>query len=156
MKMLKISRGGELVPLWIEHTTDNEDEMLRLSHLGCKLTGEEGQATAVLGQLKYTRLDTLIVSNYKRGCRIFGKIIHSEVPVFYTTFIITSVYRNPCFKYLILYRILLIMQMGGGAFKFFRLRYYFLKVYLHDSSKIKSNKEVTNSRNIGFLTIFVL
>ncbi len=60
--MEKISRGGELVPLWIEHTTDNEDEMLRLSHLGCKLTGEEGQATAVLGQLKYTRLDTLVVS----------------------------------------------------------------------------------------------
>jgi hypothetical protein len=62
MKMLKISRGGELVPLWIEHTTDNEDEMLRLSHLGCKLTGEEGQATAVLGQLKYTRSETLNVS----------------------------------------------------------------------------------------------
>ncbi len=78
VKMLKIFRGGELVPLWIEHTTDNEDEMLRLSHLGCKLTGEEGQATAVLGQLKYTRLETL-PSCY----RTLGKINYCEVVFLY-------------------------------------------------------------------------
>jgi hypothetical protein len=32
--------------------------------------------------------------------------------------------------------------------------YYFLKVHIHNFSKIKSQNEPQNSRNKGFLTIF--
>jgi len=46
-------RNGEILPLSIDHTTDNEDELLRLSHLGVDLC--PGVVYPQLGEHQYTR-----------------------------------------------------------------------------------------------------
>ena len=55
-----------MVPLWIEHTTSNEDELLRLTHLGLKST-EENNVAADLGDLRYTRWHVNSRSLYCKG-----------------------------------------------------------------------------------------
>ena len=46
-------RDGEIIPLSIDHTTYNEDELLRLAHLGVDL--RHGQEYPELGEHQYTR-----------------------------------------------------------------------------------------------------
>lgn len=64
-------RGGEVVPLWIEHTTTNEDELLRLTHLGLKIDGDN-EGAACLGELRYTRClgNYLVKGGYKESNRL--------------------------------------------------------------------------------------
>jgi len=46
-------RNGEILPLSIDHTTENEDEVLRLAHLGVDLL--PGNHIGELGEHQYTR-----------------------------------------------------------------------------------------------------
>jgi len=49
-------REGEILPLWMDHTTANEDEVLRLAHLGVDLSAVQQPAIqADLGDHLYTR-----------------------------------------------------------------------------------------------------
>ena len=50
-------REGEILPLWMDHTTANEDEVLRLAHLGVDLSTvkQPADVQAVLGDHLYTR-----------------------------------------------------------------------------------------------------
>ena len=49
-------REGEILPLWMDHTTATGDEVLRLAHLGVDLSAVQQPAIqADLGDHLYTR-----------------------------------------------------------------------------------------------------
>ena len=56
--MILFFRSGEILPLSIDHTIYNEDELLRLSHLGVDL--KLGVSYPELGERSYTRSENYL------------------------------------------------------------------------------------------------
>jgi len=75
-----LCRDHEVIPLWCNHTTDNEDEILRLCHLGVDV--ELGQLYPQLGDERLTRCfgNYFVKSGYKENSLVCSAIQEPVIP----------------------------------------------------------------------------